>query len=176
VLHTTISSDQGAGTGTGNNADALGGDLSAITHRMVALQAQQVALQQQQAENVARITDRQVDVALRTPSPLESFAVSIGSSALGVMLGGVLLIIIADAIDLIPRINWWPLVTLSLAIVAVAAISLTGGRRHRVERLLGTSDSSSVVERKVDSLAQQVAALAAVQAGTPARRGDNEEG
>ena len=108
-----------------------------------------------------------IAVALRAPTAPESFALSVASTALAIILAGVVLILIADAVDLSPAINRWPLVTLGVVIVAVAAVSLTAGQRSRAENLARDLTAPWASAGRLEALEQKVEALLAEEQVRP---------
>jgi hypothetical protein len=126
-----------------------------LTHR-------QLAFQRDQTERLVRATEQQVAFASRTPSELERVALSIASSALAIVLAGVVLIIIADSIDLIRPINRWPLVTLGVCIVAVAAIIWAVGQRGR-DHLWRDLTAPWTSGQRLEDLERKIGALEAQQ-------------
>ena len=114
-----------------------------------------VAEMRENYERVARSAERTAEAATvaaqaagtaadvaqrRTPSQLETFAISVASTASAIVLAGVVLIVIADAVNLVDSIDVWPLVALALAIVAIAAVSGTAGWRRAIDLIPGTRD------------------------------------
>ncbi len=106
--------------------------------------------------------------AQRTPNGLETFAISVASSACAIVLAGVVLIVVADAVDLVDPINIWPLATLAVAIVAIAALSLTAGRRRRaIDLIPGVADLRRQIETFDKTLNRVMPQLERVSGSTP---------
>jgi hypothetical protein len=98
--------------------------------------------------------------AVRTPTPLESAALSAGSIATGIVLAGVVLIVIADAVNLVHGVNIWPLITIAVALAGAGGVTLalTQLSRRRAEDLLSfvapwtMSSRLERIESKLDGL------------------------
>jgi hypothetical protein len=107
-------------------------------------------------ERTAQATEDLADAVRRAPSSLETFALSIASTAFAIVLAGVVLIVIADAVDLIEPINVWPLISLALVIAAVAAVTLVAGWRQRVSGLLREARAPWATERRLDTIEAKI--------------------
>jgi hypothetical protein len=112
-------------------------------------------------ERTARATEDLANAARRTPSSLENFALSIASTAFAIVLAGVVLIVIADAVDLIDPINVWPLISLAVFIAAVAAVTLIAGWRQRAGGLLRDAAAPWAAERRLTTIEAKIDALLA---------------
>jgi hypothetical protein len=111
------------------------------------------------AEAQTAATRAQTAVAQRTPTPLESFAWSVASTAVAIVLAGVVLILIADAVNLIPEIDRWPLVTLIVVLIAVAVLAASAGWRHRLEMSARDLSALWTAATKLEALETGLVAL-----------------
>jgi len=129
-------------TGSGD-----GGEHRQLTHRELAMRPE---------ERTARATEDLAKAVRRTPSSLESFALSIGSTAAAIVLAGVVLIVIADAVNLVEPIDAWPLITLGVAIAAVAAVLFVAGLKQRAGALLRDAAAPWTSEQRFEAMEMQL--------------------
>jgi hypothetical protein len=118
--------------------------------------SRELAVRVEQGERLALAAAEQARAVQRIPSPLQSFAISIGGTACAIVLGGVVLMVIADVVNLIDPINLWPLVSLGIAIVAIAVVSLAAGRDRRLEDVVRSVTAPWESERRFTALEEKV--------------------
>jgi UDP-N-acetylmuramyl pentapeptide phosphotransferase/UDP-N-acetylglucosamine-1-phosphate transferase len=116
----------------------------------------ELAMRVEQTERLALAAAEQAGAAQRTPSPLQSFAISIGATACAIVLAGVVLMVIADVVNLIDPIDLWPLVSLGIAIVAIAVVSLVAGRDRGLDDVVRTIAAPWESERRLNTLEEKV--------------------
>ncbi|HEY1515038.1 MAG TPA: hypothetical protein VGF91_01385 [Solirubrobacteraceae bacterium] len=118
-------------------------------------------------ERLAAITaESQLSVAARTPTPVESFGLSIASTASAIVLGGVVLIVVADAVHLVHGVNIWPLVTLAVALGAIALVAIVLGSRVRAHELLKTATTPWTSSARLEQIDAKLDELLRREAGT----------
>lgn len=113
-------------------------------------------------ERLAEATERQAEAAARAPTALETFALSTASSATALVLGGSVLIVVADLMGLVDGVDVWPLVTFAVVLAAAAGLAFVGGSRQRAESLARAAKAVTTpwavdsrlerVEEKLDEL------------------------
>lgn len=112
----------------------------------------------EQSERLAMAAAEHAQAA-RAPSPWQNFAISVVSTACAIVLGGVVLMVVADVVNLVEPIDLWPLVSLGIVIVAIAGVSLAVGRDRGVDDVVRTLTAPWETERRFDALEQKVDVL-----------------
>jgi hypothetical protein len=79
------------------------------------------------------------------------------------VLGGVVLILVADAVGLVDGVDVWPLVTLAVVLAAVASVALVLGYRSRAEDLLRTVAAPWFADNRFDRMEAKLDELMAAR-------------
>jgi VIT1/CCC1 family predicted Fe2+/Mn2+ transporter len=96
--------------------------------------------------------------AARTPTPVESAALSAASIAVALVLSGAILLLLADAVDLVRYVIVWPLVITVLSLIAAIAVGVSYGRlsRRQADELLRAISSPWTVNPRLERVEEKL--------------------
>lgn len=115
-------------------------------------------------ERLVEATERQAEAAARTPTALETFALSTASSATALVLGGSVLIVVAEIMGLVDGVDVWPLITFAVVLAAAAGLAFAGGSRQRAESLARAAKAAGApwaVDRRLERVEEKLDELLA---------------